>query len=168
MPAAAGPAFTPAPHSALRHPHAPLPQVGNTPGVTKAVQEVHLDKQVTLLDSPGVVFAHAGAQGTAVAALRNAVKAEQLEDPTLPVGGGLVVLWWWWWLGRCGAGDWVRMAAVGVEIVAVWLLCAFALGVCMAAGVWPAPMPAHTPPPHAAPWTPGRLRRLCGAAPPSS
>ena len=23
-----------------------LPQVGNTPGVTKAVQEVHLDKQV--------------------------------------------------------------------------------------------------------------------------
>ena len=69
--------------------------MGNTPGVTKAVQEVHLDKQVTLLDSPGVVFAHAGAQGTAVAALRNAVKAEQLEDPTLPVGGGLVV---------CGGG----------------------------------------------------------------
>lgn len=50
------------------------PQVGNTPGVTKAVQEVHLDKQVTLLDSPGVVFAAAGADGEAAAALRNCVK----------------------------------------------------------------------------------------------
>lgn len=60
-------------------------QVGNTPGVTKAVQEVHLDKQVTLLDSPGVVFADASAEGAAAAALRNAVKAEQLEDPALPV-----------------------------------------------------------------------------------
>ncbi len=28
-------------------------QVGNTPGVTKAVQEVHLDKHIKLLDSPG-------------------------------------------------------------------------------------------------------------------
>ncbi|KAL4420634.1 hypothetical protein ABPG75_010290 [Micractinium tetrahymenae] len=60
-------------------------QVGNTPGVTKAVQEVHLDKQVTLLDSPGVVFADVSAEGAAAAALRNAVKAEQLEDPALPV-----------------------------------------------------------------------------------
>ncbi|KAL4451438.1 hypothetical protein ABPG77_009510 [Micractinium sp. CCAP 211/92] len=60
-------------------------QVGNTPGVTKAVQEVHLDKQVTLLDSPGVVFADASAEGAAAAALRNAVKVEQLEDPALPV-----------------------------------------------------------------------------------
>jgi hypothetical protein len=49
------------------------------------VQEVHLDKTVTLLDSPGVVFADAGAEGAAAAALRNAVKAEQLPDPTLPV-----------------------------------------------------------------------------------
>ena len=60
-------------------------QVGNTPGVTKSVQEVHLDKQVTLLDSPGVVFADAGAEGAAAAALRNAVKAEQLPDPAAPV-----------------------------------------------------------------------------------
>jgi nuclear GTP-binding protein len=66
-------------------PALPTSQVGNTPGVTRAVQEVHLDKQVTLLDSPGVVFADAGADGAAAAALRNAVKAEQLEDPTLPV-----------------------------------------------------------------------------------
>lgn len=41
--------------------------------------------QVTLLDSPGVVFADAGAEGAAAAALRNAVKAEQLPDPALPV-----------------------------------------------------------------------------------
>jgi len=60
-------------------------QVGNAPGVTKSVQEVHLDKQVTLLDSPGVVFADTGADGTAAAALRNCVKVEQLEDPALPV-----------------------------------------------------------------------------------
>jgi nuclear GTP-binding protein len=60
-------------------------QVGNTPGVTRAVQEVHLDKQLTLLDSPGVVFADAGADGAAAAALRNCVKVEQLEDPALPV-----------------------------------------------------------------------------------
>lgn len=60
-------------------------QVGNAPGVTKGVQEVHLDKQVTLLDSPGVVFADAGVDGAAAAALRNCVKVEQLEDPVLPV-----------------------------------------------------------------------------------
>jgi ribosome biogenesis GTPase A len=73
---------------ALHHAALPFPvplQVGNTPGITKAVQEVHLDKTVTLLDSPGVVFADAGAEGAAAAALRNAVKAEQLPDPTLPV-----------------------------------------------------------------------------------
>jgi nuclear GTP-binding protein len=60
-------------------------KVGNAPGITKSVQEVHLDKQVTLLDSPGVVFAEAGEDGKAAAALRNCVKIEQLEDPTLPV-----------------------------------------------------------------------------------
>ncbi|BDA47679.1 Guanine nucleotide-binding protein-like 3 homolog [Coccomyxa sp. Obi] len=54
-------------------------QTGNTPGVTKAVQQIHLDKTVTLLDSPGIVFSHAG--GDAVAALRNCLKVEQLEDP---------------------------------------------------------------------------------------
>jgi hypothetical protein len=66
-------------------PHPAPAQVGNTPGVTKAVQEIHLDRHLTLLDSPGVVFADAGADGAAAAALRNAVKAEQLEDPALPV-----------------------------------------------------------------------------------
>ncbi|KAK2076812.1 hypothetical protein QBZ16_005038 [Prototheca wickerhamii] len=60
-------------------------QVGNTPGVTRGVQEVHLDKQITLLDSPGVVFAEPGKDGLAAAALRNCVKVEQLDDPVLPV-----------------------------------------------------------------------------------
>lgn len=47
-------------------------QVGNTPGVTKVLQEVHLDKQIRLLDSPGVVFA--SSESEAAAALRNCVK----------------------------------------------------------------------------------------------
>jgi nuclear GTP-binding protein len=54
-------------------------QVGNTPGVTKSVQEVHLDKHIKLLDSPGVVFADA--DDAAAAALRNAIKVERLDDP---------------------------------------------------------------------------------------
>lgn len=58
---------------------APWSQVGNTPGVTKALQEVHLDKNIKLLDSPGVVFADA--EDAAAAALRNAVKIERLADP---------------------------------------------------------------------------------------
>ena len=60
-------------------------KVGNQPGVTKHIQEIHLDKQVTLLDSPGVVFQEVGEDGQAAAALRNCVKVETLEDPTLPI-----------------------------------------------------------------------------------
>eukprot|EP00271_Cylindrocystis_brebissonii_P023339 TRINITY_DN9649_c0_g2_i1.p1 TRINITY_DN9649_c0_g2~~TRINITY_DN9649_c0_g2_i1.p1 ORF type:complete len:429 (+),score=151.64 TRINITY_DN9649_c0_g2_i1:68-1288(+) len=60
--------------------------VGSTPGVTKAMQEIHLDKHVKLLDCPGIVFASSvGGGGMAEAALRNAVKVEQLEDPVAPV-----------------------------------------------------------------------------------
>ncbi|PNW75595.1 hypothetical protein CHLRE_12g533050v5 [Chlamydomonas reinhardtii] len=58
-------------------------QVGNTPGVTKSVQEVVLDKHIKLLDSPGVVFADA--ESDAAAALRNAIKVERLSDPISPV-----------------------------------------------------------------------------------
>lgn len=51
-------------------------------------QEVHLDKNVKLLDSPGIVFptaADAGDMSTPVAAaLRNAVKLEKLDDPITP------------------------------------------------------------------------------------
>ena len=60
--------------------------MGNAPGVTRAVQEVHLDRHVKLLDSPGMVFAsEEGAPS--IAALRNAVRVEQLEDPVAPVAG---------------------------------------------------------------------------------
>ena len=57
-------------------------QVGNTPGVTRAVQEVHLDKNIKLLDSPGIVFSAADDAG---AALRNCVKARGCPlPPPLP------------------------------------------------------------------------------------
>eukprot|EP00195_Chlamydomonas_chlamydogama_P013468 CAMPEP_0202909350 /NCGR_PEP_ID=MMETSP1392-20130828/49079_1 /ASSEMBLY_ACC=CAM_ASM_000868 /TAXON_ID=225041 /ORGANISM="Chlamydomonas chlamydogama, Strain SAG 11-48b" /LENGTH=620 /DNA_ID=CAMNT_0049599071 /DNA_START=76 /DNA_END=1938 /DNA_ORIENTATION=- len=59
-------------------------QVGNTPGVTKSVQEIHLDKHIKLLDSPGIVFA--SAENDAAAVLRNCVKIEKLEDPVAPIG----------------------------------------------------------------------------------
>ena len=51
-------------------------QVGNTPGVTRAVQEVVLDKHLRLLDSPGIVFADSDSTGADAAAhaLRNCVK----------------------------------------------------------------------------------------------
>jgi len=50
-------------------------QVGNTPGVTRAVQVV-LDKHLRLLDSPGIVFADSDSTGADAAAhaLRNCVK----------------------------------------------------------------------------------------------
>ena len=51
-------------------------QVGNTPGITRAVQEVVLDKHLRLLDSPGIVFADSDSLGADAAAhaLRNCVK----------------------------------------------------------------------------------------------
>ena len=51
-------------------------QVGNTPGVTRAVQEVVLDKHLRLLDSPGIVFADSDSSPAHAAsqALRNCVK----------------------------------------------------------------------------------------------
>lgn len=58
--------------------------VGATPGVTKAVQEVLLDKQVRLLDTPGVVFA--STQKDSLNALRNAIKLEKIDDPVTPIG----------------------------------------------------------------------------------
>lgn len=66
-------AFTEHPHSRVCKATYSLPlQVGNTPGVTKGVQEIHLDKSIRLLDSPGVVFSSASDDASAV--LRNCVK----------------------------------------------------------------------------------------------
>jgi len=54
-------------------------QVGGKAGVTKQLQEIPLDKKLTLIDSPGVVFSgHAGDPATV---LRNVVSVESISDP---------------------------------------------------------------------------------------
>ncbi|XP_056590759.1 guanine nucleotide-binding protein-like 3-like protein [Triplophysa dalaica] len=57
--------------------------VGATPGVTKCLQEVHLDKYIKLLDCPGIVMATSTSDAAMI--LRNCVKIEQLVDPIPPV-----------------------------------------------------------------------------------
>ncbi|PVU96608.1 hypothetical protein BB561_001078 [Smittium simulii] len=64
--------------------------VGSTPGFTKSVQLVHLDKTIRLLDSPGVVFNFTLNRNTKSNAeqneicLRNIVKVELLTNPVGP------------------------------------------------------------------------------------
>eukprot|EP01132_Coremiostelium_polycephalum_P001449 gene1449-1827_t len=57
--------------------------VGATPGFTKVAQEVHLDKNVKLLDSPGVVPVRGQLDANII--LRNVVKLERVSDPIAPV-----------------------------------------------------------------------------------
>lgn len=57
--------------------------VGATPGLTRTMQEVQLDKNVKLLDCPGVVMLKSGDNDAAVA-LRNCKRIEKLEDPVGP------------------------------------------------------------------------------------
>jgi len=59
-------------------------KVGATPGVTKTAQEIHLDKRVKLLDTPGIVFPKVSDVSDDVI-LRNVVKLEQVADPISPV-----------------------------------------------------------------------------------
>merc|ERR1719342_678087 len=59
--------------------------VGATPGFTKTLQEVQLDSKVRLLDCPGIILPGGDTSSDAAAALRNAVKLEQLEDPITPI-----------------------------------------------------------------------------------
>ncbi|KAI7886335.1 P-loop containing nucleoside triphosphate hydrolase protein [Lichtheimia hyalospora FSU 10163] len=61
--------------------------VGSTPGFTKVAQQITLDKNIKLLDCPGIVFASHGQDGQSDAeiALRNCIKVELLEDPITPV-----------------------------------------------------------------------------------
>ena len=59
--------------------------VGNTPGVTKQVQEIQLDSKIKLLDSPGMVLASGNSQSPTQVALRNALKVENVLDPVTPV-----------------------------------------------------------------------------------
>ncbi len=56
---------------------------GNTPGVTKQMQEIQLDKNIVLLDSPGVVLTTTDQTDSLI--LRSAVRVEDLRDPVRPV-----------------------------------------------------------------------------------
>ncbi|MCL7026381.1 hypothetical protein MKW94_009030 [Papaver nudicaule] len=58
--------------------------VGATPGLTRSMQEVQLDKNVKLLDCPGVVMLKSEDNDASVA-LRNCKRIEKLEDPIAPV-----------------------------------------------------------------------------------
>lgn len=56
---------------------------GNTPGVTKVMQEIQLDKNIVLIDSPGVVLTTNEQTDSLV--LRSAIRVEDLADPMRPV-----------------------------------------------------------------------------------
>lgn len=59
--------------------------VGSTPGLTKVAQEIRLDKNIKLLDCPGIVFDRGGkGADPAEVLLRNCVKVELLDDPITP------------------------------------------------------------------------------------
>ncbi|KAL0213001.1 hypothetical protein RCL1_006627 [Eukaryota sp. TZLM3-RCL] len=57
--------------------------VGNTPGMTRNIQEVMLDNKIVLLDSPGVVLATSGHPADLI--LRNTIKIDRVSDVILPV-----------------------------------------------------------------------------------
>ncbi len=56
--------------------------VSAMPGFTKTLQEVILDKNIRLIDSPGVVFADGDSAATA---LRNCVNVEEMVDVITPI-----------------------------------------------------------------------------------
>ncbi|MBW0545626.1 hypothetical protein O181_085341 [Austropuccinia psidii MF-1] len=62
--------------------------VAPTPGFTKEVQEIALEKGLKVLDCPGVVLQvdHSDPSQSAAKVLRNAVKVEQILDPLAPIG----------------------------------------------------------------------------------
>eukprot|EP00584_Thalassiosira_punctigera_P005088 CAMPEP_0172535492 /NCGR_PEP_ID=MMETSP1067-20121228/7477_1 /TAXON_ID=265564 ORGANISM="Thalassiosira punctigera, Strain Tpunct2005C2" /NCGR_SAMPLE_ID=MMETSP1067 /ASSEMBLY_ACC=CAM_ASM_000444 /LENGTH=557 /DNA_ID=CAMNT_0013320427 /DNA_START=116 /DNA_END=1789 /DNA_ORIENTATION=+ len=55
--------------------------VSPRPGFTTSLQEVVLDKNIRLIDSPGVVFDDDDAASGAGAVLRNGIDADSVEDP---------------------------------------------------------------------------------------
>lgn len=56
--------------------------VSSMPGFTRVSQEVILDKNIRLIDSPGIVFADGDSVSTA---LRNCVNVEEMEDVMTPI-----------------------------------------------------------------------------------
>jgi len=57
--------------------------VGSTPGLTRSMQEVQLDKNVKLLDCPGVVMLKSKENDASIA-LKNCKRIENLQDPIGP------------------------------------------------------------------------------------
>jgi nuclear GTP-binding protein len=55
---------------------------GNTPGFTKSIQEVVLDRDIVLLDCPGVIQSTENSESLI---LRNAIKVEDIKDPIKPI-----------------------------------------------------------------------------------
>ena len=55
---------------------------GNQPGFTKNIQQIYLDSDITLLDSPGVVLSKESSDSLI---LRNTIKVDDLDDPITPV-----------------------------------------------------------------------------------
>ncbi|KRZ27042.1 Guanine nucleotide-binding protein-like 3 -like protein, partial [Trichinella pseudospiralis] len=60
-------------------------RVGAQPGITKNIQEIALDKNITLIDSPGVVLAKKASFDHAELALKNVVRIETVQDVFTPV-----------------------------------------------------------------------------------
>lgn len=56
---------------------------GSRPGITRQSQTVILDKNITLLDCPGIIFSTDMSE--ADAALRNCLQIEQIQDHMLPI-----------------------------------------------------------------------------------
>ncbi|CAN4101304.1 unnamed protein product [Withania somnifera] len=59
--------------------------VGATPGLTRSMQEVQLDKNVKLLDCPVIVMLRSSTENDAAIALRNCKRIEKLDDLVGPV-----------------------------------------------------------------------------------
>jgi nuclear GTP-binding protein len=55
---------------------------GAMPGLTRSAQEIQLDKNIRLIDCPGIVFSDQQAEALV---LRNCIKIENLADPISPV-----------------------------------------------------------------------------------
>ncbi len=53
---------------------------GSVPGVTRCLQEIQLDKKITLLDSPGLVLSRSSDDS-----LKNVLRVEHIQDPVAPV-----------------------------------------------------------------------------------
>lgn len=61
-------------------------QTGAVPGLTKVTQKVVLDKNIHLIDCPGIVYGNPSKSGDSTAlALKNSILHEQIEDPIKPI-----------------------------------------------------------------------------------